>query len=59
MSKLKSLVSEGAGRIDPISVDEYLGIGGYDGLKKACTMKPLEGPEKSLYHETPGSHRRS
>ncbi len=46
MSKLKTLVSEGAGRIDPISVDEYMSIGGYEGLKKACTMKPLEVVEE-------------
>lgn len=42
MSKLKTLVSAGAGSINPISVDEYISIGGYDGLKKACAMKPLE-----------------
>ena len=42
MSKLKTLVSAGAGSINPISVDEYMSVGGYDGLKKACGLKPLE-----------------
>lgn len=42
MSKLNKLVSNGAGEISPISVDEYLSIGGYEGLKKAVSMKPLE-----------------
>ena len=42
MSQLKSVVADGAGQIDPISVDEYMSIGGFEGLKKACTMKPLE-----------------
>ena len=42
MSKLKSVVAEGAGHIDPISIDDYLGIGGYKGLKKACSMQPIE-----------------
>ncbi|MDR1043908.1 MAG: NADH-quinone oxidoreductase subunit F [Candidatus Adiutrix sp.] len=42
MSKLKSIVSEGAGHINPVDVADYLRIGGYDGLKKAVAMKPLE-----------------
>ncbi len=41
MSKLKSIVADGAGKINPIGMDDYLQIGGYDGLKKACSMKPM------------------
>jgi NADH-quinone oxidoreductase subunit F len=40
MSKLKTLVSAGAGKINPVSVTDYVGIGGYDGLKKAAGMTP-------------------
>ncbi|MDR1922579.1 MAG: NADH-quinone oxidoreductase subunit F [Candidatus Adiutrix sp.] len=40
MSKLKTLVIEGAGQIAPAKVDDYLAIGGYNGLKKATGMKP-------------------
>ncbi|MDR1656957.1 MAG: NADH-quinone oxidoreductase subunit F [Deltaproteobacteria bacterium] len=40
MSKLKTLISEGAGKINPISVSDYIGVGGYEGLKKAVTMTP-------------------
>jgi NADH-quinone oxidoreductase subunit F len=42
MSKLKSIVAKGAGEINPTSVEEYQKIGGYEGLKKACSMQPLE-----------------
>ena len=42
MSKLKQVVSKGAGQINPLGIEDYMGIGGYDGLKKACGMKPLE-----------------
>jgi NADH-quinone oxidoreductase subunit F len=38
MTKQKILVSEGAGKINPVSVDEYVGVGGYAGLKKAVGM---------------------
>ncbi|MDR1111499.1 MAG: NADH-quinone oxidoreductase subunit F [Deltaproteobacteria bacterium] len=38
MSKLMSLVSEGAGKVNPVSVAEYVGIGGYAGLRKAVGM---------------------
>ncbi|MBN2601214.1 MAG: 4Fe-4S binding protein [Candidatus Marinimicrobia bacterium] len=31
-----------AGRIDPISIDEYFENGGYNGLKKALTMQPID-----------------
>jgi NADH-quinone oxidoreductase subunit F len=40
MSKLKTLISKGAGEINPISVEQYQNIGGYAGLKKAVTMTP-------------------
>jgi len=30
------------GRIDPLSIDDYLANGGYEGLKKALTMTPDE-----------------
>ncbi|MCL2029452.1 MAG: NADH-quinone oxidoreductase subunit F [Deltaproteobacteria bacterium] len=40
MSKLKSLISEGAGKINPVSVDEYVKIGGFTALKKAAEMTP-------------------
>jgi len=31
-----------AGRIDPISIDEYFDNGGYNALKKAVTMQPID-----------------
>ncbi|MDR1297116.1 MAG: NADH-quinone oxidoreductase subunit F [Deltaproteobacteria bacterium] len=40
MSKLMPLVSEGAGKINPVSVAEYVGLGGYEALKKAAGMTP-------------------
>ena len=40
MSKLKTLISEGAGKVNPVSVEDYLGVGGYEGLKKAAGMTP-------------------
>jgi NADH-quinone oxidoreductase subunit F len=40
MSKLNNLVSEGAGKINPISVEEYVGLGGFTALKKAAGMTP-------------------
>jgi NADH-quinone oxidoreductase subunit F len=42
MSKLMKLVTLGAGEIDPLSVSEYEGIGGFKGLRKALAMTPLE-----------------
>jgi NADH-quinone oxidoreductase subunit F len=42
MSKLNNLVSEGAGKIDPISVKEYEGLGGFTALKKAAGMDPKD-----------------
>ncbi|MDR0316382.1 MAG: NADH-quinone oxidoreductase subunit L [Treponema sp.] len=38
MSKLISALTEGADRIDPVSVDDYTRIGGFDALKKAAAM---------------------
>ena len=40
MSKLNNLVSEGAGKINPVSVEEYVGLGGYSALKKAAGLTP-------------------
>ena len=40
MSKLKTLISKGAGEIRPTQVEDYVNIGGYAGLKKAVTMSP-------------------
>jgi NADH-quinone oxidoreductase subunit F len=40
MSKLKTLISEGVGKVDPVSVSDYVGIGGYEALKKASAMTP-------------------
>ncbi len=40
MSKLNNLISEGAGKINPISVEDYVGLGGYSALKKAAGMTP-------------------
>jgi NADH-quinone oxidoreductase subunit F len=39
MSKLNKLVSKEVG-IDPVSVDEYVKLGGFDALKKATGMTP-------------------
>ncbi|MDO9547844.1 MAG: NADH-ubiquinone oxidoreductase-F iron-sulfur binding region domain-containing protein, partial [Candidatus Marinimicrobia bacterium] len=35
-------VTKLAGRIDPISIGEYFENGGYDALKKASTMQPID-----------------
>ena len=40
MSKLNLLLSKDAGKIDPVSVNDYLEIGGFDALKKAAGIKP-------------------
>lgn len=42
MSKLKTLISTNCGVITPDSVEEYVKAGGFQGLKKAFTMKPEE-----------------
>jgi len=42
MSKIKKLVSTNCGVISPDSVEEYVKAGGFQGLKKAFTMKPEE-----------------
>ena len=40
MSKIVQLISNNCGNITPDSVDEYVKAGGFEGLKKAFTMKP-------------------
>ena len=35
-----------AGRIDPLSIDEYIDNGGFDGLKKTLELKPVEVVEE-------------
>lgn len=42
MSKLNKLISKNCGVIRPDSVEDYVKAGGYEGLKKAFTMKPEE-----------------
>lgn len=42
MSKIKKLISNNCGVIHPECVEEYVNAGGYQGLKKAFTMKPEE-----------------
>ncbi|WP_371371590.1 NADH-quinone oxidoreductase subunit F [Sporomusa aerivorans] len=42
MTKIKKLISGNCGAIRPDSVEEYVKAGGYEGLKKAFTMKPEE-----------------
>ena len=46
MSKLMNLVTKGAGQINPLSVEDYLSIGGFDGLKKAISMSPEQVVEE-------------
>ncbi|MDR0584140.1 MAG: NADH-quinone oxidoreductase subunit L [Treponema sp.] len=38
--KLRKLITEGAGGIDPVSVDAYMKNGGFAALKKAADMEP-------------------
>ncbi|CQR71136.1 NADP-reducing hydrogenase subunit HndC [Sporomusa ovata DSM 2662] len=42
MSKINKLISRNCGVICPDSVEDYVQAGGYQGLKKAFTMKPEE-----------------
>jgi len=42
MSKIKTVISANCGVNTPDSVEEYVKAGGYQGLKKAFTMKPEE-----------------
>ncbi|WP_371362174.1 NADP-reducing hydrogenase subunit HndC [Sporomusa rhizae] len=42
MSKINKLISNNCGVIRPDSVEDYVKAGGYEGLKKAFTMKPEE-----------------
>jgi len=38
----KKLVLKTNGQIDPESMEDYLGLGGYDGLRKALALKPMD-----------------
>ena len=40
MSKLNRLISEGAGRVNPVAVEDYVGLGGFAALKKAAGLAP-------------------
>ncbi|TWH47264.1 NADH-quinone oxidoreductase subunit F [Sporomusa sp. KB1] len=42
MTKIKKLISGNCGVLRPDSVEDYVQAGGYEGLKKAFTMKPEE-----------------
>ncbi|WP_371379471.1 NADH-quinone oxidoreductase subunit F [Sporomusa aerivorans] len=42
MSKLRKLISGNCGAITPVNVEEYIKAGGFQGLKKAFTMNPLD-----------------
>jgi NADH-quinone oxidoreductase subunit F len=42
MAITKPLISNNCGKIQPESIEDYLTAGGYEGLKKALTMKPEE-----------------
>ncbi|MCH8158139.1 MAG: 4Fe-4S binding protein [Nitrospinae bacterium] len=42
LKKQTRVVLEFGGRIDPENIDEYLEVGGYEGLKKALKMKPAD-----------------
>ncbi|MBP2636328.1 MAG: hndC 1 [Firmicutes bacterium] len=42
MSKVNKLISNNCGKICPESVEDYVKAGGYEGLKKAFTLKPEE-----------------
>jgi NADH-quinone oxidoreductase subunit F len=42
MSKLVQLISANCGKIHPDSVEDYVQAGGYEGLRKAFTLKPTE-----------------
>ncbi len=40
--KQTKVVLEHCGQIDPESIDEYIGVGGYKGLEKALSLDPFE-----------------
>lgn len=40
--KQRRLVLKNCGQIDPLSIDEYIELEGYNGLKKAFSYKPIE-----------------
>jgi len=42
MSKIVQFVSQNCGKITPDSVEDYIENGGFEGLKKAFTLKPTE-----------------
>jgi len=42
MSKTVSVISKNFYKVNPDSIDEYIAAGGFEGLKKAVTMKPEE-----------------
>lgn len=42
MSKIKQIISTNFGKIKPDSVDEYVKAGGFQALKKAFTMEPID-----------------
>jgi NADH-quinone oxidoreductase subunit F len=46
MSKIVKLITKNCGIITPDSVEEYVENEGFEGLKKALTMKPLEIAEE-------------
>lgn len=41
-NKQKRIVLQRCGHINPESIDDYLGTNGYEGFKRALTMKPME-----------------
>lgn len=41
MSKAVSLLTKRVGKINPQSVEDYVSMGGFEGLKKALTMEPM------------------
>ncbi|MDD2401331.1 MAG: NADH-ubiquinone oxidoreductase-F iron-sulfur binding region domain-containing protein [Clostridia bacterium] len=42
MSKVMPLISANCGKIRPDSVEEYINVGGFEGLKKALKMEPTQ-----------------
>ena len=42
MIELNRIITDGAGTINPVSVEDYARIGGFEGLKKAAAMGPEE-----------------
>lgn len=46
MIKQVNILTENCGKIRPDSVDDYIGAGGFEGLKKVLSMQPLESIEE-------------